>query len=65
MRSDCSWKKGRNIEEWIDEGLITTDLAFLVDVTGHSNNLNKGPQGKDNKLSAGMYDNIKAFKVRF
>jgi hypothetical protein len=33
-------KEGTNIEELKDEGRIT-DLAFLVDVTGLINNLNK------------------------
>jgi hypothetical protein len=56
-------KKGRNIEELNDEGWIT-DLAFLVDVTGHLNNLNKELQGKD-KLITDMYNNIMAFKSSF
>jgi hypothetical protein len=55
-------EKGRNIEELNDEGWIT-DLAFLVDVTGHLNNLNKELQGKD-KLITDMYNNIKAFRVK-
>jgi hypothetical protein len=45
-----------------DEGWIT-DIAFLVDVTGHLNNLNKELHGKD-KLITDMYNNIKAFRVK-
>jgi hypothetical protein len=56
-------KKGRNIEELNDEGWIT-DLAFLVDVTGHLNNLNKELHGKD-KLITDMYNNIMVFKSSF
>jgi hypothetical protein len=37
-------KTGRNMEYLQDEGWIT-DLAFLVDVAGHLNNLNKELQG--------------------
>jgi hypothetical protein len=55
-------KKGRNIEELNAEGWIT-NLAFLVDVTGHLNNLNKELQGKD-KLITDMYNNTKAFRVK-
>jgi hypothetical protein len=55
-------KKGRNIEELNDEGWIT-DLAFLVDVTGRLNNVNKELQGKD-KLITDMYNDIKAFRVK-
>jgi hypothetical protein len=55
-------KKGRNIEELNDEGWIT-DLAFLVDVTGHLY-LNKELRGKD-KLISNMFDNMKAFKAKF
>jgi hypothetical protein len=55
-------KKGRNIEELNDERWIT-DLAFLVDVTGHLNNLNKELQGKD-KLITDVCNNIKAFRVK-
>jgi hypothetical protein len=42
-------KKGRNIEELNDEGWIT-DLVFLVDVTGHLNNLNKSSRVKISSL---------------
>jgi hypothetical protein len=55
-------KKGRTIEELNDEGWITY-LAFLVDVTGHLNNLNKELQGKG-KLITDIYNNIKAFRVK-
>jgi hypothetical protein len=55
-------KKGKNIEELNNEGWIT-NLAFLVDVTGHLKNLNRELQGKY-KLITNMYDNIKAFKVK-
>jgi hypothetical protein len=55
-------KKGRNIEQLNDEGWIT-DLAFLVDVTGNLNNVNKELQGKD-KLITDMCNNIKAFRVK-
>jgi hypothetical protein len=55
-------KKGRNIEELNDEGWIT-DLAFLEDVTGHLNNLNKELQGKYNLITV-MYNNIKAFRFK-
>jgi hypothetical protein len=54
-------KKGRNAEEFNDEAWIT-DLAFLVDVIGHLNKLNKELQGKA-KLTTDMNVNIKAFKV--
>jgi hypothetical protein len=55
-------KKGRNAEEFFD-GEWITDLAFLVDVTGHLNKFNKELQGKD-KLISDMNVNIKAFKVK-
>jgi hypothetical protein len=55
-------KKGKNIEELSDEGWIT-DLAFLVDVTGHMNKFNKELQGKD-KLITDMCNNIMAFRVK-
>jgi hypothetical protein len=55
-------KNGRNAEEFNDEERIT-DIAFLVDVTGHLNKLNKELQGKD-KLTTDMNVNIKAFKVK-
>jgi hypothetical protein len=55
-------ENGRNIEDMNDERWIT-DLAFLVDETGHLNNLNKELQGKD-KLITDKYDNIKVFKVK-
>jgi hypothetical protein len=54
--------KGRNIEDLNDEGWIT-DLAFLVDVTGHLNNLNKELQGKD-KIITDMHNSIKAFRFK-
>jgi hypothetical protein len=47
-------KKGRNIPELNDEECIT-NMAFLVYVTGHLNNLNKELQDKD-KLITDMYD---------
>jgi hypothetical protein len=40
----CMEKTGRNMEYLQDEGWIT-DLACLVDVAGHLNNLNKELQG--------------------
>jgi hypothetical protein len=54
--------KGRNTEKlnyvrWI------IDVAFLVDVTGHLNNLNREQQGEV-KVIVVMYDSIKAFKVK-
>jgi hypothetical protein len=55
-------KKDRNIEEMNAERWIT-NLAFLVDVTGHLTNLNKELQGKD-KLITDMYNNTKAFRVK-
>jgi hypothetical protein len=55
-------KKGRNIEELNDEGRIK-NLAFLVDVTGHLNNVNKELQG-ENKLITDMCNDIKAFRVK-
>ena len=42
---------------WID------NLAFLVDITGHLNIINKGLQGK-NKLIYEMYTCINAFKIK-
>jgi hypothetical protein len=54
--------KGKNIEELNDGGWIT-DLAFVVDVTGHLNNLSKELYGKD-KLITDMYNDIKAFRVK-
>jgi hypothetical protein len=54
-------KKGRNTGEKNDGW--TTNLAYLVDVTGHMNNLNKELQGKE-KLITNMYNSIKAFKAR-
>jgi hypothetical protein len=54
--------KGKNIEELNDGGWIT-DLAFLVDVTGHLNNFNKELHGKD-KLITDMNNDIKAFRVK-
>jgi hypothetical protein len=63
MRSNYSWKrKAKNIEELNDGGLMT-DLAFLVDVTGYLNNLDKELQGKD-KLITDMYNDIKAFRIK-
>jgi hypothetical protein len=50
-------KKGRTIEELNDEGWIT-DLAFLVDVTGHLNNLNKELQGKGKLITDILYITI-------
>jgi hypothetical protein len=55
-------KEGRNTEKLNDEGWIT-DLAFLVDMTRHLNNLNKELQGKG-KLITDMYNGIKAFRVK-
>jgi hypothetical protein len=54
-------EKGGNIEELNDEGCIT-GLAFLVDVTGDLNNLNKKLKGKD-KLIVDTCDSIEVFKV--
>jgi hypothetical protein len=42
---------------------MDNDLACLVDVTGHLNNLNKELQGED-KLITDMYNNIKAFRAK-
>lgn len=55
-------KKGREAEEFND-GEWITNLAFLVDVTGHLNKFNKELQGKG-KLITDTIINIKAFKVR-
>jgi hypothetical protein len=55
-------KNGSNTEEINCEGYIT-DVLFLVFVTGHLNDLKKGPQGKD-KLNTERCDKIKAFKVK-
>lgn len=41
-----------------------TDLAFVVNVTGHLNNRNKEPQG-DDKLIAEMHGDVKASKWNF
>jgi hypothetical protein len=48
----------------MNDGGRKTGLVFLVDVTGHLNNLSKELQGKG-KLIINMYDDIKAFKVKF
>jgi len=49
-------KNGSNFEETNCEGQIT-DVPFLVFVTGHLNELKKGPQGK-NKLDTERCDKI-------
>jgi hypothetical protein len=46
----------------VDEGWIT-ELAFIVDMTDHVNNLNKELYGTD-KVVTEMYHNIKAFRVK-
>jgi hypothetical protein len=45
-------KKSRNTEEMNDGW--TTNLAFLVDVTGHMNNLNKSYKVQTSSLPTGI-----------
>jgi hypothetical protein len=53
-------KNSSNIEETNCEGQIA-DVPFVVFVTGHLNELKKGPQGK-NKLNTERCDKIKTFQ---
>jgi hypothetical protein len=48
----------------VNDGLWTSDSAFLVDLTGHFNSPNKDLQGKQ-KLITEMFDNIREFEVKF
>jgi hypothetical protein len=57
MEKNCSSIAQMNCEGYI------TDVLFLVFVTGHLDDLKKGPQGKD-KLNTERCDKIKAFKIK-
>ena len=54
------WKR-TNIEELNEKGWMT-NLAFLIDVTGHLDNLNN--ELKIKMFLTEMYDDIKAFKCK-
>ena len=54
--------KGKPVEE-LDDDLWLADLAFLVDITSHLNELNKRLQGKG-QLIHEMFFNIKAFQAK-
>lgn len=50
-------EKGKPVLEWMQ------DLAFMVDVTEHLNNLNKQLQGR-NKVVTQYYDSTRSFKLK-
>lgn len=55
-------EKHRPLHE-LSDPLWLADLAFLVDLTGHLNTLNKSLQGKD-QLVPQLYAHMKAFCVK-
>lgn len=54
--------KEKTVQELLDDNWIL-DLAFLVDITNHLNNLNTALQGKD-QLVNNLYDHVKAFQAK-
>jgi hypothetical protein len=54
--------KGKPVIEFEDENWLM-DLAFLVDITTHLNELNVRLQGK-NKLISNMFQIITAFELK-
>ncbi|KAJ8875997.1 hypothetical protein PR048_023905 [Dryococelus australis] len=54
--------KGESVDQLCDDNWLQ-DLAFMVDMTGHLNDLNLMLQGKD-QLVILMYDHIKVFKLK-
>lgn len=54
--------KGKLIHEFSDENWLR-DFAFLVDITGHLNDLNYRLLGKD-QLVHNLYDSVKAFETK-
>ena len=55
--------KNQGVDELMDPQWLA-DLAFLVDLTGHLNKLNRTFQGKDQLVSQ-LYGHLKAFCLKF